>query len=32
MGIENIKVVIFDFDNILPIHKDKDFCKRCRES
>lgn len=32
MKIENIKVVIFDFDDTLAIHKDRDFCKHRRES
>ena len=32
INLENIKVVIFDFDDTLAIHKDKDFCKHRRES
>lgn len=32
INLENIKIVIFDFDNTLAIHKDKDFCKHRRES
>ena len=27
IDLNNIKVVIFDFDGTLEIHKDKDFCK-----
>ena len=30
--LNNIKVVIFDFDNTLAIHKDEDYGKRRRES
>ena len=32
INLENIKVVIFDFDDTLAIHKDKDFCKHRREN
>lgn len=32
INLENIKVVIFDFDDTLAIHKDKDFGKHRRES
>lgn len=32
IDLENIKVVIFDFDDTLAIHKDKDFCKHRKES
>lgn len=32
INLENTKVVIFDFDDTLAIHKDKDFCKHRRES
>lgn len=32
INLENIKVVIFDFDDTLAIHKDRDFCKHRRES
>lgn len=32
INLNNIKVVIFDFDDTLAIHKDKDFCKHRRES
>ena len=32
INLENIRVVIFDFDDTLAIHKDKDFCKHRRES
>ena len=32
INLESTKVVIFDFDDTLAIHKDKDFCKRRRES
>ncbi len=32
INLENIKVVIFDFDDTLAVHKDKDFCKHRRES
>lgn len=32
INLDNIKVVIFDFDETLAIHKDKDFCKHRRES
>lgn len=32
INLDNIKVVIFDFDDTLAIHKDKDFCKHRRES
>ena len=32
LNLENIKVVIFDYDDTLAIHKDKDFCKHRRES
>ena len=32
INLENIKIVIFDFDDTLAIHKDKDFCKHRRES
>ena len=32
INLDNIKVAIFDFDNTLAIHKDKDFLKHRRES
>ena len=32
INLDNIKVVIFDFDDTLAIHKDKDFSKKRRES
>ncbi len=32
INLDNIKVVIFDFDDTLAVHKDKDFCKHRRES
>lgn len=32
INLENIKVVIFDFDDTLAIHKDKEFCKHRREN
>lgn len=32
INLDNIKVVIFDFDDTLAIHKDKDFSKHRRES
>ena len=32
INLENIKVVIFDFDDTLAIHKDKDYYKHRRES
>lgn len=32
INLENIKVVIFDFDDTLAIHKDKDYCKHRREN
>jgi len=32
INLENIKVVIFDFDDTLAVHKDKDFCKHRSES
>lgn len=32
INLDNIKVVIFDFDETLAIHKNKDFCKHRRES
>ena len=32
INLNNIKVAIFDFDDTLAIHKDKDFCKHRRES
>lgn len=32
IDLDNIKVVIFDFDDTLAIHKDKDFAKHRRES
>jgi len=32
MDLSNIKVVIFDFDGTLAIHKDKDFVKHRNES
>ena len=32
LNLENIKVVIFDFDGTLAIHKDKDFVKHRNES
>lgn len=32
INLDNTKVVIFDFDNTLAVHKDKDFCKHRRES
>lgn len=31
-NLEKIKVVIFDFDDTLAIHKNKDYCKRRREN
>ena len=32
MNLDNIKVVIFDFDGTLAIHRDKDFVKHRNES
>ena len=32
INLDNIKIVIFDFDDTLAIHKDKDFSKKRRES
>ena len=32
INLENIKVVIFDFDDTLAVHKDKEFCEHRRES
>lgn len=32
INLNNIKVVIFDFDDTLAIHNDKDFSKKRRES
>ena len=32
INFENIKVVIFDFDDTLAIHKDKDYLKHRNES
>lgn len=32
LNLDNIKVVIFDFDGTLAIHKDKDFVKHRNES
>lgn len=32
IDLNNVKVVIFDFDDTLAIHKDKDFAKHRRES
>lgn len=32
INLDNIRVVIFDFDDTLAIHKDKDFCIHRRES
>lgn len=32
INFENIKIVIFDFDDTLAVHKDKDFRKHRRES
>lgn len=32
INLDNIKVVIFDFDDTLAIHKDKDYLKHRRES
>lgn len=32
INLENIKIVIFDFDDTLAIHKDKDYSKHRRES
>ena len=32
LNLENIKVVIFDFDGTLAIHRDKDFVKHRNES
>lgn len=32
INLNNIKLVIFDFDDTLAIHKDKDFSKHRRES
>lgn len=32
INLENIKVVIFDFDDTLAIHKDKEYSKHRRES
>lgn len=31
IDLNNIKVVIFDFDETLAIHKDKDYCKHRKE-
>ena len=32
LNLENIKVVIFDYDGTLAIHRDKDFVKHRNES
>ena len=32
INLENIKVVIFDFDDTLAIHKDKDYLRHRREN
>lgn len=32
INLENIKLVIFDFDDTLAIHKDKDYCVHRREN
>lgn len=32
MNLDNIKIVIFDFDDTLAIHKDKDYSKHRKES
>lgn len=32
INLEKIKVVIFDFDDTLAIHEDKDYGKHCREN
>lgn len=32
INLENIKVVIFDFDDTLAIHEDKEYCKHRREN
>ncbi len=32
LNLDNIKVVIFDYDDTLAIHKDKDYAKHRRES
>lgn len=32
INLKNIKIVIFDFDETLAIHKDKEFCKHRKES
>ncbi len=32
INLENIKIVIFDFDDTLAIHKDKDYSKHRREN
>ena len=32
VNLDNIKVVVFDFDDTLAIHKDKDYCKHRIES
>ncbi len=32
INLKNVKVVIFDFDDTLAVHKDKDFCKHRSES
>lgn len=32
INLDNIKIVIFDFDDTLAIHKDKDYSKHRRES
>ena len=32
INLENIKVVIFDFDDTLAIHKDKDYCNHRKEN
>ena len=32
IDINNIKIAIFDFDDTLAIHKDKDFAKHRKES
>ena len=32
INLDNIKIVIFDFDDTLAIHKDQDFAKHRRES
>ena len=32
INLDNIKIVIFDFDDTLAIHKDKDYLKHRNES